>query len=699
MLRAVGKAHLELGFAATFFPSALSLLNAIGGCNTQLYKAPIGKKLKAGAPTGRGEIVAFGAIHPYIALIVFVRVLPYGVEKCIHGVFGFLTGIGRGRKEENKERKNCAIQHFFRLLGCETNKFSNFLLKFQAKKKIVLENEAIIEQLDLYARLLELHGENEFKTKAYYVAVFHLEKLTSPLAEMPLDSLKKLSGIGKSVAEKIHEINQKGSFEALDTLLAQTPPGLLSFFKIRGLGAKKIRTIWQELGISTLEALAEACEQNQIAQIKGFGEKTQESIKNGLIYLDLNADKLLYADADKLAAQALDFLKAHFPTCAVVGAIRRRIEVIETAQFLVATEQLAHFHDTLAQSPLWEANPKDTGLFAWRGKFVKSVLKVEVHAATPADYPNRLLLLSADEAHLSKGSKPLLPVLRKTQFLSEAAAYQAVGLPYIAPELREGLFEFEWAEAGKLPTKLIEPTDLKGLLHNHSTYSDGKDGLETMALACKALGYEYLGISDHSQSAVYANGLSEKRIVEQHAEIDALNQKLAPFKILKGIEADILGDGALDYPNEILQSFDFVVASVHSQLVMSKAKATARLIKAIENPYTTILGHPTGRLLLRREGYPLDMPKVLDACAANGVAIELNAHPVRLDLDWRWIYQALERGILLAINPDAHSKEGYQALYYGVQVARKGGLQPEQCLNALGLQDFETWLQQKNKKP
>jgi len=572
------------------------------------------------------------------------------------------------------------------------------LLKFQAKKKIVLENEAIIEQLDLYARLLELHGENEFKTKAYHVAVFHLEKHTEPLAEQPLEALKKLSGIGKSVAEKIHEINQKGTFEALENLLAQTPPGLLSFFKIRGLGAKKIRAIWQDLGISTLEALAEACEQNQVAQIKGFGEKTQESIKNGLIYLDLNADKLLYAEAEKLAEAGLAFLEKHFEQCAIVGTLRRKMEVIETAQFLVATEQLAHFHNTLAQCPLWEANPKDTGLFAWRGKFTKSVLKVEVYAAPVADYPNRLLLLSAAEAHLSKGSKPLFQLLQKTKYPSETAAYEAAALPYIAPELREGLFEFEWAEAGKLPARLIEPADLKGLLHNHSTYSDGKDSLEAMAEYCKTLGYEYLGISDHSQSAVYANGLSEKRIAEQHAEIDALNQKLAPFKIFKGIEADILGDGSLDYPDAILQSFDFVVASVHSQLVMSKAKATARLIKAIENPYTTLLGHPTGRLLLRREGYPLDMPKILDACAANGVAIELNAHPVRLDLDWRWIYQALERGIFVAINPDAHSKEGYQAVYYGVQVARKGGLQAAQCLNSFGLQDFEKWLAQKKLK-
>ncbi len=257
--------------------------------------------------------------------------------------------------------------------------------------------------------------------------------------------------------------------------------------------------------------------------------------------------------------------------------------------------------------------------------------------------------------------------------------------------MREGISELDWAKNKTLP-KLISDTDLKGILHNHSTYSDGRNTLEEMALACRDLGMEYLGIADHSKTAVYAGGLYPKDVLAQHQEIDKLNTELAPFKILKGIESDILYDGSLDYEEEILKTFDFVVASVHSQLKMSKEKANTRLIKAIENPYTTILGHPTGRLLLSREGYPIDHHKIIDACAANNVVLEINANPLRLDLDWRHIQYALEKNVLLSINPDAHNTAGYHHMHYGVCVARKGGLTKDMTLNALSLSEIETFL-------
>jgi DNA polymerase (family 10) len=272
----------------------------------------------------------------------------------------------------------------------------------------------------------------------------------------------------------------------------------------------------------------------------------------------------------------------------------------------------------------------------------------------------------------------------------ESGIYASLGLQYIEPELREGLTEVSSAKENKIP-KLIELSDLKGILHNHSTYSDGMNSLKEMAEYCKELGYEYLGICDHSQSAFYAQGLKPDRVFEQHAEIDLLNKQLFPFRVFKGIESDILNDGSLDYSDDVLKSFDFIVASVHSNLKMNEEKATARLLKAIENPFTTILGHPTGRLLLSRPGYPIDHKKIIDACAANGVIIELNAHPYRLDIDWRWIPYCLERGVKISINPDAHEKSGYHDMYFGTFVARKGMLSKEMCLNSLSLTEIESY--------
>ncbi len=314
-------------------------------------------------------------------------------------------------------------------------------------------------------------------------------------------------------------------------------------------------------------------------------------------------------------------------------------------------------------------------------------IKVNLISCTPQTLGWQMILHTGNNEHADELALKLVDT--DVSGKSEPEIYALAGIPFIEPELREGLNEFALAAADKLPV-LIKHSDLKGTLHNHSTWSDGVHTLEDMAYFCRdELKLNYLGISDHSKSAFYANGLNEIRVSAQHREIDELNVKLAPFQIFKGIESDILYDGSLDYPAEVLASFDFVVASVHSILKMTEEKATERLIKAVENPFTTILGHPTGRLLLSRGGYPINHRKVIDACAANNVIIEINANPLRLDLDWRWQQYAIEKGVLLSINPDAHRKEGFYDMHYGTLIARKGGVAKENCLNAMDLEQVK----------
>jgi len=321
-------------------------------------------------------------------------------------------------------------------------------------------------------------------------------------------------------------------------------------------------------------------------------------------------------------------------------------------------------------------------------------LHVKLVVINYADFYNNYFKLTGNEEHVVQ----VLALAGDGQFKSEEEIYTTAGLAFVEPELREGLNEVLLAQTNQLP-QLITYADLKGSLHNHSDWSDGVHTLEQMAVYCKdELKLEYLGICDHSKSAFYAKGLNEQRVYAQHQQIEELNAKLAPFKIFKGIESDILNDGSLDYSGDILKTFDFVVASVHSNLRMDETKATARLIKAIENPFTTILGHPTGRLLLTRKGYEIDYKKVIDACAVNQVVIEINANPLRLDLDWRWHRYALEKDVILSINPDAHRKEGFHDMRYGVMIGRKGGLAANHCLNAYSLQEINTYFANKNAK-
>lgn len=563
-----------------------------------------------------------------------------------------------------------------------------------------MTNKEIIDILRLHGSLLELHGENPFKVRSYANVGFALEDVKDPLAEMSIDELERLPNVGKAIAQKISELNQTGTFKQLTEYLEKTPSGVVDMMKVNGLGVKKVRKLWTELGIEDTDQLLQACENNQIAQVKGFGKKTQDNIREALLFSKKNSQKLRLNQAEIRVEAFIDFLEKELPdfTYQITGQWRRNLEVMDLLQIIGKTDEMDVIFEKLDASPLLEKNEQTTGVFTWRGNFKENALKVEVTLTSSKKYISEVFVHSASSQHLAYQleEKTLLQIARSQSFESEEAIYQKAKLPFIAPEFREGEQEFEKAHKGTLPDNLVELSDLKGILHAHSTYSDGKNTLEEMAVACQKEGYQYLGITDHSKSSFYANGLSEGRVLEQHQEIEELNQKLTPFKIFKGIEVDILGDGRLDYSDDFLKNFDFTIASVHSGLSMNEDKATDRLIKAVENPHTTMLGHPTGRLLLQRAGYPLQMEKVIDACAQNGVSIEINASPWRLDLDWRWVELALEKGIFLSVNPDAHSIEGIADVRFGVKVGRKGGLTPEQNVNSWDLEKIQSFFAQKN---
>ncbi len=548
---------------------------------------------------------------------------------------------------------------------------------------------------------MELHDENPFKVRGYQNAVAALERVDVPMNGMTEKELEKFEGVGKGIASKIVELNQTGTFADLAKLLENTPPGVVDMLNIKGFGPKKIRTIWKELGLETAADLLNACETDQIAKLKGFGAKTQETLKNALLYSEESKGKLLWAQAEIPAEDLKNLLRQTLKTELVelTGEYRRRLEIIDQLQFVIAAENASKTQEKINAIGGLTQDLKLSGPFVWRGTVAEIGLKVELKLVPEPDYMNEVFRQSATDAHLSQtwnGTDTLYALLKKEKFASEAEVYQKAGLQFIEPEMREGENELELASEKKLPV-LLSDSDLKGILHNHSTYSDGANTLEQMAVFCKEQGYQYLGMCDHSKSAFYANGLQEGRVVQQQKEIDQLNQQLAPFRIFKGIESDILNDGSLDYEESILKTFDFVVASIHSNLKMTQEKATQRLITAIQNPYTTMLGHPTGRLLLSREGYPIDHQAVIDACAENGVIIEINANPRRLDLDWRWVKYALDKGVMLSINPDAHSTAGYSDMRYGVLMGRKGGLSAEMTFNAKNREEVDAYFKQRKK--
>ncbi len=553
-----------------------------------------------------------------------------------------------------------------------------------------MDNRALTRAFKLAAQLMELHDENPFKVRAMEGTATALDALSFPVAEVERSGLPDRTGLSKTAAAKVAELLDTGTFSDLQRLLDTTPPGVVEMLAIKGIGPKKIRSLWRELGLETIEQLREAAETDQVSKLKGFGKKTQDSILELLEFAGQSKGKLLYPQAEKLGDELAQLLRAGLQTeqVAVAGEIRRRLETVETVYLVAAAAAPEKAHALLNTTAGLVADARRSGPFAWRGTARESGTRVEVLLVQPEDFVTEVFLNSAAEAHLSEQlphssahNFTLRQLARREKFQQEEALYEKAGLQFIVPELREGLGEIALAADKKLP-RLLEDGDLRGSLHNHSTYSDGNHSIREMATWLRDHGYEYLGLCDHSQAAHYANGLSVERVRQQHQEIDQLNTELAPFRIFKGIESDILGDGSLDYPADVLASFDFIVASVHSNLKMDEAKATNRLLRAIENPYCTMLGHPTGRLLLRRQGYPINYKAVIDACAQHHVIIEINANPWRLDLDWRWVRYALDQGVPLSINPDAHHTNGYEDMRYGVLMGRKGHLTKEMTFNA-----------------
>lgn len=557
-----------------------------------------------------------------------------------------------------------------------------------------MENKTIARTLRLLSQLMEIHEENPFKIKSIANAAFKIDKLPYSLTDKSVADLESIDGLGKSIASKVFELITTESIKELNDLLSITPSGVVEMMQIKGLGPKKLLIIWKELGIDSVGELYYACNENRLVEAKGFGFKTQEEIKKNIEFSIASNGRFLYARVENLAENLLDFFKNKFktPLCYLTGQFRRRCEIVDSIDLLVASKLPAKQELILEKSGITflEIN-NQTVIYS-----SESGIKIHIHFCAEEDLGAELIIRTGNEKHASD----MMALLSGTNIKgkTEKGIYELAGLSFIEPELREGNNEIELAKSNSLP-ELISYEDLKGSLHNHSTWSDGIHSLEEIALFCKnELNLEYLGICDHSKSAFYANGLNELRVSAQHREIDELNKKLFPFRILKGIESDILYDGSLDYSDEVLAAFDFVVASVHSILNMNEEKATERLIKAIENPFTTILGHPTGRLLLSRSGYPINFEKVIDACAANHVVIEINANPLRLDLDWRWHQYALSKGVMLSINPDAHRKEGFHDMKYGTFIARKGGVRIANCLNALNLEQILEVFEKKRKE-
>jgi DNA polymerase (family 10) len=545
-----------------------------------------------------------------------------------------------------------------------------------------MTTEVIADKLKLTAQLQELHGENAFKVRALANAAYRLDKTDIDLEGKSVEELAALEGIGKGIAAKIYELQTTGKLSELEQALAITPAGVIEMLKIKGIGPKKVGQLWKELEVESPGELLYACNENRLLALKGFGEKTQAQVKKFIEFSMEAKGKFHYAACEEVGNALVEYLKKETGSelVSLTGDMRRKSIIIEKIEAVVASEKKIKLEilDNERKIP------------------------IEVHNCSEEEYTQVLFQTTGSAAHLKELED--FPYHGELNPETEEDIYAGYELDYIEPELREGKGEIELAQNGKLP-KLIEEKDLKGILHNHSKYSDGMHSLKQMAERCRELGMEYFGICDHSQSAFYANGMKPETVLEQQLEIDELNKKMlvptdkwgAPFKIFKGIESDILNDGSLDYKEDILKTFDFVVASVHSNLKMDKEKATARLLKAVENPYTSILGHPTGRLLLSREGYPIDHKKVIDACAANGVSIELNAHPYRLDIDWTWIPYCIEKGVLISINPDAHETEGLLDIHFGTLAARKGMLTKEMCLNAMSLSEITEWFGKKKK--
>jgi len=549
-------------------------------------------------------------------------------------------------------------------------------------------NETIAEHFSLLSKLMDIHGDNSFKSKSYANAAFQVDKLPLQLAEMNKNEWAGIRGIGASLAARVDELVSTGRLSLLDEYIAKTPDGVVEMLAIKGLGPKKINTVWKEMEIESIGELLYACNENRLILYKGFGEKTQNNVRDAILYMMSQQGKFLYQQAEPYIEGYRKQLHSLFEKSLIglTGEAARYADVISQVDFIISQPEESIIK--ALQSIGHEAEQTDEGNLIYR---MENAPPLVLHSCTAANAGTIQLLTTGPEVFATYIEKKYSVSLTQTNYASEEVLFNSLNLPFIQPQHREIAVDETYYQKN-VKKETANPSNIKGIIHSHSKWSDGGYTLEEMATAAISKGFEYLVISDHSQAAGYAGGLRPEKIIQQHEETDRLNEKLAPFKIFKSIECDILGSGQLDYDDEVLQSLDLVIASVHSSLKMSEEKAMQRLLAAIENPYTLILGHMTGRLLLSRAGYPVDHKKIIDACAANNVVIELNAHPRRLDMDWRWIPYALEKEVLISINPDAHSIEGFDDIKYGALAAQKALLPAANNLSSFSLSEFEEWL-------
>jgi DNA polymerase (family 10) len=542
-------------------------------------------------------------------------------------------------------------------------------------------NMEISRLFSLYAELLLLHKKDQRLAALLSGASYRLRNITESITQLSHEDL--LKQFREEIVKIITEIKQSGTAQALEELIELTPQGLFEMMRIKGLGGKKLSVLWNVAGIDSLEALLDACKKNKVAAITGFGVKTQENIIKQIEAYHAHENHFHYATVAEIAMALIKTLQQIFKTqlVSLCGEVRRQTLTIERIEIIAAIPAKEFDAKVVRRIMVIKSSNKEQ-----TQAHTLDEIPVTIYHTTKTKFYFEQFLKTGSENHVKKVCAKLK---QQSNYTSEQSIYKAANLPYIAPEMREDVAEWNF---NKNISQLITVEDIKGVVHNHTTWSDGIDSLNDFVSACKKRKYEYVVISDHSKNAHYAGGLKEEKVLKQMNEIDKLNKKLSPFKIFKSIECDILVSGELDYNEDLLKQFDLVIVSVHQQLKMNEQKATARLIKAIENPYTTILGHATGRQLLIRPGYPIDFKKVIDACAANDVVIEVNANPYRLDIDWSHIPYALEKGVMISIDPDAHSIHEIDNIQWGVSAARKGGLTKDMTWNAMELKKIEEWI-------
>ncbi|MEE3234101.1 MAG: DNA polymerase/3'-5' exonuclease PolX [Candidatus Latescibacterota bacterium] len=554
--------------------------------------------------------------------------------------------------------------------------------------------------LESYCTLLELSGAETFRARAYSNAVRIFENMEDDIDRLVEEKkLTSIKGIGKSVASLVEEFYSTGSSTAFIKLQESIPNGLLEMLRIPGLGPRKISILHKEANIDTVDQLSAACKNGSLSELKGFGEKTQNNILEGIELLKENQGRTRIDIAGNETVPLYRALKnnQNILQIEIAGSFRRALETVKDIDFVISATDPAAATELFTQhSSVKEVIQQGKTKSAVR---LHSGLQVDLRIVSEEEFPytlhhftgskehNVALRARANERGLKINEYGLHKDEERIRCVGENDFFAALGLQYIPPELREGQGEIEAAEKETIPD-LISSNDIKGMLHIHSNYSDGIDSISDLATAVKLRGFSYMGLTDHSQTAAYAGGLSFDRVKRQWEEIDILNETLAPFKILKGIESDILSDGSLDYKDNELEQFDFIVASIHSQFNMDREKMTERIVRAISHPSTCIIGHLTGRLLLERPGYELNLDIIFEEAALNKVSIEINAHPSRLDLDWRHVKTARDSGVLISINTDAHQLSGLDNLQYGIGVARKGWLQKSDVLNTIDAAAF-----------